>query len=284
MPPLAYDLRLFEELNDRYQRNPLVPKPHSGKPAEYADRAKRVLERVERHVTLRGRDVLEVGCGEGWLTECIASVAGARQATGVDLREGEHWKRHTQANASYLVGDLTREEPLPKESVDVIVSSVVFEHVQRPIEMFAALYKLLRPGGVAWLNFNLYRGPKASHVYRHVHFPWPHLLFEDQVCRQFYEKHYGIARTYSWVNKLTAASYVNIVHSVGFDAKAVDIAVTPIDTYIYGRFMDKLGRYPAFDLESDFMTMVLRKTGSQSSVWPLDYAGRQVALISKMDT
>ena len=36
-------------------------------------------------------------------------------------------------------------------------------------------------GGLAWIKAN--RGPKASHRYRWVNFPWPHLLFTDEVFR-----------------------------------------------------------------------------------------------------
>lgn len=55
------------------------------------------------------------------------------------------------------------------------------------------------------LSANLYRGPQASHRYREVFFPWPHLLFEDGVFEAYY-RHIGMrpARP-AWFNRLTAA-------------------------------------------------------------------------------
>ena len=273
----TYDLALFEGLNDEYAEQPLVPRPVERTPTGYAERAKVVLARIQRYVDVEG-DVLELGCGQGWLTAILTSESSANHAIGIDVREGEHWKYHDKPNTTYIVGDLSRDQLVSPESVDLVISAVVFEHVHRPLQMLMALHRSLRPEGVAWLYFNLYRGPKASHVYRDVYFPWPHLLFEDSVCSAFYEKHHGRPQRFSWVNKLTAAHYVALVRDAGFETKSVELSRTPMDISLYSRFEDKLGRYPALDLETDFMTMVLKKTDHPAKAWDLDYLGRQFLL------
>jgi len=276
--PDGYDLALFEELNHEYQAKPLVPKPVKRTPTGYAEQASRVLDRVRRYVDVDGQDVLELGCGQGWLTAILVSEGAARHATGVDITQGEHWEQHSYPNTTYYVGDLSREALVPPESIDLVISAVVLEHVRRPLQMLTTLNRILRPGGVAWLHFNLYRGPRASHLYRDVHFPWPHLLFDDAVCMSYYEKHQNSRLRFSWVNKLTAATYAVLVREAGFDTTQVELSNTPIDVPFYQRFEDRLGRYPALDLEADFMTMVLRKAEQPISVWSLDYIGRQNAL------
>lgn len=277
-PPARYDLELFEQLNDRYQTAPLVPKPVERTPTGYAERAGKVLDRIRRYVDVDGKDVLELGCGQGWLTAVLPGEGGARHATGIDVQEGDHWRLHNNPATTYLVGDLSQEALVAEESIDLVLSAVVFEHVRRPLQMLEALHRVLRPGGQAWLYFNLYRGPKASHTYREVYFPWPHLLFDDAVCMEFYEKHHGRKLRFSWVNKLTAAEYLVLARAAGFETTRVDLSTTPLDIDLYREFEDRLGRYPALDLETDFMTMVLHKADKPATVWQLDYLGRQRAL------
>lgn len=274
----TYDIALFEELNDEYLSKPLVPKPVERTPTGYAERARGALGRIRRYVDTEEKDILELGCGQGWLTAILVSAGMARQATGIDVSKGDHWKFHDSTATTYLVGDLSREQLVLPESIDLVISAVVFEHVRRPLQMLAALHKSLRPDGVAWLYFNLYRGPKASHVYRDVHFPWPHLLFDDGVCKAYYEKHHNKRLRFSWVNKLTAATYAILARDAGFETTLVELSKTPIDISLYQRFEDRLGRYPALDLESDFMTMVLKKTEQPATVWNLEYLSRQDAL------
>ena len=273
--PNGYDLALFEILNEEYLEKPLVPKPVERTPTGYSERAIRVLDRIRRYVQVEGRNVLELGCGQGWLTAILVSEGAARQATGIDIAKGEHWERHDHPDTTYHVGDLSREHLVSPESMDLVISAVVFEHVHRPLQMLAALHRCLRTDGEAWLYFNLYRGAKASHVYRDVHFPWPHLLFDDAVCMAYYEKHHNSRLRFSWVNKLTAATYAMLAKDAGFETTLIELNRTPIDVPFYKRFEDRLGRYPALDLETDFMTMVLRKTEQPAAVWTLDYLSRQ---------
>jgi SAM-dependent methyltransferase len=182
--------------------------------------------------------------------------------------------------------DMATEPVVPDGTLDLLVSSVVFEHVQRPVAMLAAVRAALRPGGKAWLHFNLYRGPAASHRYNEVHFPWPHLLFEDEVCETWYAKHTGVARAFAWVNHMTLAEYLAVAGELGLEVEHCRRRVTPIDLDFYRRFEAKLGRYPALDLETDFATLVLRRPpeGPALRLGPapppvrLDYLERQRAL------
>jgi cyclopropane fatty-acyl-phospholipid synthase-like methyltransferase len=78
-------------------------------------------------------DILEVGCGAGWLKQWLAAQGWLRY-TGLDL--------HPPAD---ITGDV-RDWPalgLARESFDVIVAFEVVEHV----DCFQALWELLRPAG-----------------------------------------------------------------------------------------------------------------------------------------
>ena len=112
-----------------------------------------------------------------------------------------------------------------------------------------------------YLNANLYRGPSASHRYREVFFPWPHLLFTDEVFEEFYQVMHNRAAYPAWVNKLVAAEYEAYFRHLGFAIESIGFTLRSIDEPFYARFEEKLGRYPRFDLERDFIVAVVSRPG-----------------------
>jgi SAM-dependent methyltransferase len=256
-----FDLELFEQLDREWATRPDRKPPVPRDERSMREKASRRLETIARQLggDLAGKVVLELGCGHGWLTAYVPAAWDAARAIGVDVRRYPAWERHDDPRVRLLVADLAQDRVVEPESVDVVISGAVLEHVSRPIEMLEAVYELLRPGGRAWLYFNLHRGSQASHRYNEVSFPWPHLLFEDAVCAAFYDKHHGTPREFAWVNRMTLAEYVQAVDEIGFRIHSVKRRVTPIDVGFYRRFEGVLGRYPALDLETDFATLVLEK-------------------------
>ena len=118
---------------------------------------------------------------------------------------------------------------------------------------------MLHSGGLAWISANLHRGPRASHHYRHVTFPYPHLLFEDDVFREFFRRRGLTEQGASWVNRLTWAEYENHFRRLGFQIRALRFTETDLDEDFYRRFEGILGRYPRWDLTKDFFQVVLEK-------------------------
>ena len=91
-------------------------------------------------------------------------------------------------------------------------------------------------------------------------------------------KEEGGRGTFAWVNRMTAAHYVQTCAEIGLEITDTSRRATPIDKHIdfYLRFEDKLGRYPAYDLETDFLMLVLRKApGPVDRVPQLGYLERQ---------
>lgn len=254
-----YNLELFERLNDEYRGKPIVPAAPRTDPRGRTKRARRKLREIAADVGLEGKRVLEVGCAHGQMTRLLVKKGGAREAIGVDVVESPTWDELAGKRISFQQADLASERILPSNSVDVVVSNSVLEHVRRPLRMLEAIADLLKAGGEAWLSFNLYRGPKASHRYRQVFFPWPHLLFEPEVCAAYYRKHHGTEATFAWVNRLTAAQYVEACATSGLHIARHQRSISSLDLGFYERFVDKLGCYPAFDLETDFLLLVLKK-------------------------
>jgi hypothetical protein len=120
-------------------------------------------------------------------------------------------------------------------------------------------YNILKPGGIAWILANLYRSPIGSHLYRDIYFPFPHLLFTDDVIAEFLRRQGKPPRGASWVNKVTWAQYERYIEDIGFEILALRFKEHPLDEEFYKRFENELCRYPLFDLTRDSFTVLLRR-------------------------
>ena len=99
---------------------------------------------------VRGREVLDLGCGTGRHSAWLAG-AGAR-VTAVDFSAGMLAKareRVPAGDARFVTHDL--HEPLPFEdaSFDAVVSGLVLEHLRDLSAFFAEGHRVLRPAGRA---------------------------------------------------------------------------------------------------------------------------------------
>ena len=272
MDQIRYDIDLFMELNEEYAQNSAVLAHTAFLQEVEGDRleaaAKGVVQVNEDLSFERGMRVLEIGCGRGHLSAILRRDYGC-EVVGLDIRRYPEWDEFLTKGLDLRVHDISRTNNDALGTFDRIVALEVWEHLEHPYAALTAVKELLSDGGesLAYISANLYRGPKASHRYRHVFFPWPHLLFEDDVFLQFFQKQ-GTRRRSAWVNKLTAAHYDLYVRQLDFEVVREWTAKTPIDEAFYERFIDKLGRYPRYDLEQDFIFLVLgRQSRQQSDVY-----------------
>jgi len=155
--------------------------------------------------------------------------------------------------------DLATDRSFDEGFFDRIYSFAVLEHVVHPWAVLNELYRILKPGGFAYLSANLHRGPRASHLYRELFMPFPHLLFSDDVIREFRRKNSGVDAGASWVNRLTWSQYEDAFRQIGFVMHSLKFRETPIDEPFYERFCDILGRYPRSDLTKDFFYTIVEK-------------------------
>lgn len=121
------------------------------------------LEWIDARAALRGRTVLDVGCGGGILAEAMA-VRGAR-VTGIDLGEAPlavarlHLKESRQQVEYRKIAaeDLAREQP---GHYDIVTCLEMLEHVPNPASTVAACAQLVKPGGQVFFS-TLNRNPKS---------------------------------------------------------------------------------------------------------------------------
>jgi 2-polyprenyl-6-hydroxyphenyl methylase/3-demethylubiquinone-9 3-methyltransferase len=112
---------------------------------------------------LAGRNVLDVGCGGGILSEAMAKL-GAK-VLGIDLSEkalgvAKLHKLESGADVNYRlasVEEIAREMPA---SADVVTCMEMIEHVPDPASVVAACAAAVRPGGLVMFS-TINRNPKS---------------------------------------------------------------------------------------------------------------------------
>jgi SAM-dependent methyltransferase len=252
------DLALLESLNDEYRSKPLVPEPQGLDQDSREDRARRRVLSVHRAIGLADRRTLELGCNAGFEVWYLSHHLGC-DAWGIDVRERASWATFADERTHFVLADLATDRPFVADYFDRVYSFAVLEHVVHPHSLLSELYRIMKPGALAYLSANLHRGPKASHLYREIFFPFPHLLFSDDVISAFRLKHHGHRGGASWVNRLTWSQYEDYFREIGFELRSLKFRETPLDEEFYKRFEHILGRYPRWDLTKDFFDAVVEK-------------------------
>ena len=256
--PPRFDVDLLEALNQEYADKPIVPAPPSYAPADRIAVARKRIEWIQQLVDLRGKTTLEIGCSNGYEAWLLAHNLGC-DAHGVDVNARGAWADLEGDRVHFECADLAVKNPYPPDTFDVIYSFVVWEHVTHPRKLLQETYNMLKPGGLAWIRANLFCGPQASHRYREINFPWPHLLFSEDVIRDWDVKHGRGPQGPAWVNRLTWDNYQRHIDEIGFRLRHVQFQEAEWDEEFYQRFEDILGRYAKRDLKRDFFLAVLEK-------------------------
>ncbi|MEA2535955.1 MAG: 2-polyprenyl-6-hydroxyphenyl methylase / 3-demethylubiquinone-9 3-methyltransferase [Chloroflexota bacterium] len=254
----AFDIELFEALNAEFAERPLVASPQEYDDDALLERARARLLAVHRSIDLSGRRVLEFGCGAGYEIWSLSHQFDSH-GWGVDPTERRAWATLADERTTFVRADLAVDRPFEANFFDRVVSFAVFEHVRHPHAALAELYRVMKPGGLAWIKANLHRGPMASHRYRWINFPFPHLLFDDDVFREYCRRHDLPEEGAEWVNRLTWSEYERHFERIGFKIRMLRFTETPLDEAFYERFESVLGRYPRTDLSRDFFEVVLEK-------------------------
>jgi 2-polyprenyl-6-hydroxyphenyl methylase/3-demethylubiquinone-9 3-methyltransferase len=110
---------------------------------------------IERCGGLRGKRVLDIGCGGGLLSEAMAQ-AGAH-VTGIDLAPAtiEVAQLHaltTNHKIDYIRQSAEEHATLATAPYDVVVCMEMLEHVPDPPSVLRAIRSLLRPQGHTFLS------------------------------------------------------------------------------------------------------------------------------------
>ncbi len=123
------------------------------------------LDWIDTLAQVKGKSVLDVGCGGGILAEAMA-VRGAQHVTGIDLAArplGVARLHALETGVTQLEYREVSAETLAAErpgSYDIVTCMEMLEHVPDPSAIVRACHSLVKPGG--WVFFStLNRNPKS---------------------------------------------------------------------------------------------------------------------------
>jgi ubiquinone/menaquinone biosynthesis C-methylase UbiE len=110
--------------------------------------------------------VLEIGCGTGKNTAFLSQIAEGVHA--LDFSEGMLTKAKGKPwsnKVTFSVADITKPWPQADKSVDLVVCTLVLEHIEDLGFVFAEAYRSLVEGGLFFISelhpFQQYQGVKA---------------------------------------------------------------------------------------------------------------------------
>lgn len=135
-------------------------------------------ELIKQNFDLRGKRVLDFGCGMGHMSLWFVKELGAT-VDGVDIDENhimvaqEFNKRHQVPNVTFQLRNIITN-PIDQQ-YDFIFLNDVIEHIKEEwIQdvLDVLILKNLKPGGIIFFSYPPWEGPHASHLQPATKIPW----------------------------------------------------------------------------------------------------------------
>lgn len=144
----------------------------------------------------QGDKVLEIGYVSGG-ESIIGFEKCGFQAIGIDNYYNDsleatyrykHVVKNSASKATFLKGDITTKTEIEENSLDLIYSLSVLEHISDLEKAFKEMYRLLKPGAAMFHRYDPYFHILGGHATCTLDFPWGHLrLTEKDVGRYMQE-------------------------------------------------------------------------------------------------
>jgi SAM-dependent methyltransferase len=154
--------------------------------------ATKILTALQRFgVLIKGKTVMDFGCNDGAISGEYLR-AGAARVVGVDIDDralDRARQLHTDRRLTFVRGG-PDSIGIESQSVDVVVSYDVFEHVGRPLPILRELRRILASDGQLVISTTGWYSPFAPHLWSVMPVPWAHVFFSERsllrACRKVY--------------------------------------------------------------------------------------------------
>ncbi len=248
---------------------------------------------------IRGKNALIFGCASGEEAYYLAGCGAASVAACDNLQHNDNTKtkhpgsdlsspdsqmgrlvtQHLEqlqqidklqtCRISFMHDDIT-ESTLTDSAFDVICSWRVLEHLERPWPAFAEMYRLLRPGGLAYHEYNPFFAIDGGHSAVTLDMPWGHV----RLCPTDVERYLDTLRPHEktiafdfyqrQLNRMSLSDLASLATSSGFEILALLPRTRTEDILeLTPEIMQQVYRtYPQLtisDLVSRVVRVVLRK-------------------------
>lgn len=160
----------------------------------YEDAPSQVIEFLSADgLSLEGATVADIGCGDGIIDLGVIHKAKPAKLVGFDVRETDVTALRRMSEVyevdkpfpdddqlTFLKSGAT-ELPAPNNTFDFAFTWSVFEHVDRPVEMFREIRRILKPDGKLFLQiWPLYYSEHGGHLWLTYRESFSHLLRSDE--------------------------------------------------------------------------------------------------------
>ncbi len=193
---------------------------------------------------VRGRSVLDFGCGTGFQCAALAR-AGAERVVGIDSNPRVLAEARALVERLGLSGRIalrTALAPADAGAHDLVISQHSMEHYGRPLETLRLLRTTLAGGGRIHVAFGPpWFAPRGSHMQFFTPVPWLNLLFPEATVMAVRARFRDDGATRyedveSGLNRMTVGKFERLVAEAGLH-------------FIYRRYrgvkgLDFLGRLP----------------------------------------
>jgi len=154
----------------------------------YVDAADQIIEFLAGDkISMTGADVADVGCGDGIIDLGVALKAEPRSLVGFDIAPTDPaWllKRATEEGVAEELPDCLEFRtcepltlPADDDSFDFVFTWSAFEHVENPVAVFREIRRVLRPGGMLFLQiWPLYHSEHGAHLWQCIPDSFVHLM------------------------------------------------------------------------------------------------------------
>jgi ubiquinone/menaquinone biosynthesis C-methylase UbiE len=115
-------------------------------------------------VSLRGQQVLDVGCGSGGYSQLFIQAGAELVSLDIEL----HPALAPQLQRHLVLGD-AQSLPLDDERFDFVFCASLIEHVLDPGKLTHELYRVLRTGGRCYVGFPPFYSPAGGHQFKPYH-------------------------------------------------------------------------------------------------------------------
>jgi 2-polyprenyl-3-methyl-5-hydroxy-6-metoxy-1,4-benzoquinol methylase len=246
-------------------------------------------------VPLAGR-ILEVGCHDGAVAHQLSRRSGndvvasdmaryylvpgadvssadeidAQQVKLAELRARARSFAGSDAGPVEFVEDDITATNLEPASFDAIVSFEVLEHVGNPAAAFASIARLLKPGGIAYHDYNPFFSSNGGHSPCTLDFPWGHARLDEADFERYLreirpaETDEALRFFLESLNRMTIADLRQAVGDAGMELLAIipwtDRKLVPVLNQAV--IADVQRSYPtatAADLLATFVSVVARR-------------------------
>jgi len=128
-------------------------------------------------------NVLDVGCGAGWLDRLISERLPEGRVVGVDVSDEmirRARKNHVHLeNAMFVIGS-AGEIPWDANFFDKVISVESAYYWPDPLQGLNEIFRVLREGGSAWILINYYRDNPYCHAWANEFAVPTHLLSAEE--------------------------------------------------------------------------------------------------------